>query len=112
MTQVHRARIARGVDDGTVCAPGEPISSQFPQRQSLLSRRSELPGDVRVRSDTDPRRRIALPYIREEEQHQQPTALGVDVGAPGQEVRRVRAEADVDVPSGVARVAREWEPDR
>ena len=48
MTQVHRARVAGGGDDRAVRAPRESINSQFPQRQPLVSCRSQLPGDVRV----------------------------------------------------------------
>lgn len=36
MAQVHRARAARGSEDGAVRACGEPIGRELPQRQSLL----------------------------------------------------------------------------
>jgi len=51
-----------------------------------------------------------LPDIGEQEQHQQSTALRVDIGAPRHEVRRLSAEADIDVPTGVAGIGERGEP--
>ena len=48
MTQVHRAGVARGGDDGAMSARGEAVSGEFPQRQPLFSCGRKLPGDVRV----------------------------------------------------------------
>ena len=48
MTQVHRAGVAGGGDDGAMSARGEAVGREFPQRQPLFPCGRKLPGDVRV----------------------------------------------------------------
>ena len=70
MTQVHRAGVPRGSGDGAMSARREAVSGEFPQRQPLFSRGRKLPGDVGVRPDPNTRRRIGLPHVGKQEQHQ------------------------------------------
>ena len=48
MTQIHRAGVAGGGDNGAMRARGEAVSGELPQRQPLFSRGRKLPSDVRV----------------------------------------------------------------
>src|SRR5262245_45690180 len=48
MTEVHRAGLARGGDDGPVCACGEIVSSELPHRQPLFSCGRELQCDIKM----------------------------------------------------------------
>jgi hypothetical protein len=66
---------------------------------------------VEVGTDANPGRRVFLTYIREQEQHQERAAARCDIDTP----RRVVAalgiaglarEAEIDMPSEVARISR------
>jgi hypothetical protein len=54
------------------------------------------------------RRRIRIADIREQEQRQEPTASTVHVDPP----LAIHVIAAVDVPTGVSRILRTWEPNR
>jgi hypothetical protein len=48
MTQIYRAGVAGGSDDGAMRARGEAVSGELPQRQPPFSCGRQLPSNVRV----------------------------------------------------------------
>jgi hypothetical protein len=112
--------------DGTGFTGGERLrplqcGCQFVRRQvrrTRLARRFEKPRDVPMRSDLDPRGRIAFSDVREQEQHQQRATARGDVCPPRRKVMLLvritglTGKADIDVPTGITGIVRARKPHR
>ena len=84
------------------------LSGDVAEEHTLGAIWCEYAGNIEMRPYQDLRRRIRIADVREQEQHQEPTASAVHVDPP----LSPDVVTAVDVPTGVSRILRTWEPNR
>ncbi|HVK69111.1 MAG TPA: hypothetical protein VM694_31855 [Polyangium sp.] len=110
VAEIDGPRAARGERFGQVRGFAKFFARQLAQREATVSMRREATCDFDVRADAEARGRVVVTDVGEEEEHQEGSAFGCDIGAPFEKVRLVLpTEARIDVPSAIPRFFGRWE---